>query len=72
MIQVNRCICTDTTFAELLEIAEEGKLSLDQLVEQTGASACCGMCRPYLRRAWRTGETVFHELLTDDDETAAA
>jgi bacterioferritin-associated ferredoxin len=67
-IRIDRCICTATSFAELLDEAAERKLSLDQLVEQTGASACCGMCRPYLRRAWRTGQTVFHELLEDRDE----
>jgi len=67
-IRVDRCICTGLSFAELLELAETRKLSLDQLVEQTGASACCGMCGPYLRRAWRTRETVFFHLLSDDDE----
>ena len=67
-IRIDRCICTDTSFAELLDEAQAGKLSLDQLIEQTGASACCGMCGPYLRRAWRTGETVFHHLLDEKDE----
>jgi len=71
-IHINRCVCTGTTFAALLETAAGRKLSLDQLVEETGASACCGMCGPYLRRAWRTGETVFHEILTDADEPAAS
>jgi bacterioferritin-associated ferredoxin len=69
-IRIDRCICTDTTFAELLDEAAECKLSLDQLIEHTGASACCGMCGPYLRRAWRTGQTVFHTLLEESDEPA--
>jgi len=69
-IRIDRCICTAMHFDELLELAEQRKLSLDQLVEETGASACCGMCRPYLRRAWRTGETVFYHLLDENDEPA--
>ena len=69
-IRIDRCICTARSFAELLDEAEAQKLSLDQLIEHTGASACCGMCGPYLRRAWRTEQTVFHTLLGEDDEPA--
>jgi bacterioferritin-associated ferredoxin len=67
-IRIDRCVCTANTFDKLLAHARQEDLSLPQLVEQTGASACCGMCRPYLRRAWRTGQTVFFHLLDETDE----
>lgn len=67
-ICINRCVCTDMTFDQLLTQAEREGLSLPQLAECTTASRNCGMCGPYLRRAFRTGETVFHQIITDADE----
>ncbi|MEL7089590.1 MAG: (2Fe-2S)-binding protein [Planctomycetota bacterium] len=71
-MRIDRCICTQRTFCDLMDTARAEGLSLPQLVEQTGASACCTMCGPYLRRAYRTGQTVFTELLSSDDEPHAA
>jgi bacterioferritin-associated ferredoxin len=52
-------------FADLLPAARAARWSLAQLVAETGCGDQCGLCRPYLRRMLATGETVFHELLTD-------
>lgn len=73
-MKIDRCICTQRTFADLIDTARIQTLSLPQLIEQSGASACCTMCGPYLRRAYRTGQTTFGQLLAQDDEphTSAA
>ena len=67
-MRIDRCICTQRTFCDLIDTARAEGLSLPQLVESTGASACCTMCGPYLRRAFRTGQTTFTCLLAQDDE----
>jgi bacterioferritin-associated ferredoxin len=51
----------------LLPLARERNWDLLQLMAETGCGAGCGLCRPYLRRMLRTGETEFHELLSADD-----
>ena len=71
-MRIDRCICAERTFADLLDQARAGGLSLRQLVEETGASAGCSMCGPYLRRAYRTGQTAFGSLLDQDDEPFAS
>ena len=38
-----------------------------RLVRETGCGGQCGLCRPYLSRMLRTGETEFHEILTAED-----
>ncbi|MEM8737850.1 MAG: hypothetical protein AAGG38_05140 [Planctomycetota bacterium] len=70
-MKIDRCICTRRTFCDLIDTARSESLSLPQLVETTSASACCTMCGPYLRRAYRTGQTVFGHLLSQDDEPHA-
>ncbi|MBB6430113.1 (2Fe-2S)-binding protein [Algisphaera agarilytica] len=70
-MKIDRCICTQRTFCDLIDTARAEGLSLPQLVEQTSASACCTMCGPYLRRAYRTGQTTFGYLLSQDDEPYA-
>jgi bacterioferritin-associated ferredoxin len=53
-------------FARLLPLARARGWGLDELAQATGCGAGCGLCRPYLRRMLATGETEFHELLTED------
>lgn len=65
-MNIDRCVCTGLTFAQVLERARGAGWDLDAVRRELGAGANCGLCRPYLRRALRTGETVFHEVLTDD------
>jgi len=67
-VLVSRCICRDRRFAELFPLARLNAWTLPDLMRETGCGAQCGLCRPYLRRMLRTGETEFHELLTEDDE----
>ena len=41
------------------------RAALRNVMRQTGCGDTCGLCRPYLRRMLTTGETVFHELLSE-------
>jgi len=43
---------------------------LADVMRETGCGAQCGLCRPYLRRMLRTGETEFYELLSDESPGA--
>ena len=65
-VLVSRCICKATSFAELLPRALAAGWTLDDLVRETGCGGQCGLCRPYLSRMLRTGETEFYEILTAD------
>ncbi|MEE9405136.1 MAG: hypothetical protein V3V20_09600 [Algisphaera sp.] len=67
-MRIDHCICTQRPFVDLLDQAQRDNLSLHQLIQKTGASACCTMCGPYLRRAYRTGQTFFDDFLDQDDE----
>ena len=66
-VVVSRCICKATPFAELLPQATAAGWDLSDLVRETGCGGQCGLCRPYLSRMLRTGETEFFELLTVED-----
>lgn len=65
-VTVSMCLCRGVAFAELLPRARAAGWSLEDLVRETGCGARCGLCRPYLRRMLATGETVFHELLSEE------
>jgi len=65
-VLVSRCVCKAAPFGELLALATASGWDLDDLVRETGCGAQCGLCRPYLSRMLRTGETEFHEILTAD------
>lgn len=66
-MRVDRCVCFNVPFAELAaEAAETGASSVEALQAHRRFGQKCGLCRPYVRRMLRTGETVFHEVVTDD------
>lgn len=67
-MRIDRCVCTDQTFAALLRQARAEGWDVDQLRRCTGAGEHCGMCRPYLRETVRTGQTVFLRLLPQEAE----
>lgn len=64
---VSGCVCKATAFDVLLPRARASGWGLADLMRETGCGAQCGLCRPYLRRMLRTGETAFYELLNPDD-----
>lgn len=74
MICIDRCVCTNLSIAHLAELARREGYTHEQLIAATGAGDHCGLCRPYVRCALKTGQTVFHQILVDRparDETAA-
>jgi bacterioferritin-associated ferredoxin len=66
-VVVSHCICQATPFEELLARARAAGWDLSDLMRETGCGARCGLCRPYLNRMLRTGQTAFYELLTEGD-----
>lgn len=70
-MQIDRCYCFQQTFAALRDIAREYDVrDLAGLQEHVDAGCKCRLCHPYIRRMLRTGETVFHTILTEADEPA--
>ena len=65
-VTVDRCICMRMPFATLLPIARQRGWDLEDLTRETGCGRQCGLCRPYLKKMLQTGDTLFHELLTDE------
>ena len=65
-VLISRCICRNVEFSELLPRARAAGWTLDDLVRETGCGGQCGLCRPYLSRMLRTGETEFYQILTAD------
>jgi bacterioferritin-associated ferredoxin len=60
---IDRCICRNRSFADLLPDARAASWSLNEMIRVTGCGGQCGLCRPYLRRMLATGETAFDHLL---------
>ncbi len=67
-MQIDRCVCFDLTFAFVLNDAQEKQRTVEQVELSLGCGGGCGLCRPYLRRCLRTGETSFEYIITDADE----
>lgn len=63
MIVIDRCVCKQTLFAELLPRVRTHGWDLVALMAATGCGAQCGLCRPYLQAMLRDGLTVFHSIL---------
>jgi len=64
-MNIDRCICTGITFAQALDKGKREAWDLEALRRELGVGANCGLCRPYLKRALATGETVFHEIIAE-------
>ena len=65
-MRIDRCICAAKAFADLVQQARDQDLDLETLAQQTAATQGCGLCKPYVRKALYTGQTVFDQLLTND------
>ena len=68
-LRIDRCFCFVRTFSDLRDVAEAaGARTVDELQGHVRFGEQCGLCRPYVRRMLRTGETVFAEIVTEADE----
>lgn len=66
---IDRCYCYEKTFATLKAVAEEtGADSIDDLQAHVTFGENCQLCHPYVRRMLGTGETVFHEVIEEDED----
>jgi bacterioferritin-associated ferredoxin len=69
-MNIDRCVCFDRSFAQVLAECAAKKRSIQEIELEFGCGGGCGLCRPYLRRCLRTGETSFHQIITEQDEPA--
>jgi bacterioferritin-associated ferredoxin len=68
-VHIDRCYCFGKRFAELKAIADAtGAATVAELQEHAVFGHNCRLCHPYVRRMLRTGETVFHQIVTAEDE----
>lgn len=63
---IDRCVCTDFTFEEILAIAEETDLPIHRVMARTGASGSCGCCLPYVEHTIKTKITLYTKPLPTD------
>jgi len=71
-MRIDRCLCFGQTFAALADVADAtGAETVAELQAHALFGRKCGLCHPYVRRMLRTGETVFHEVVTEADEAEA-
>ncbi len=59
---VDRCVCTNQTFAALKRVRDRHGLDFDALCQKTECCRGCTMCAPYIREMIRTGRTTFTVL----------
>lgn len=68
-LNIDRCVCFGQTFAGLADVARRtGARTVEGLQAHAAFGTNCGLCRPYVRRMLRTGEIVFHHVVTEADE----
>ena len=65
-VAVSRCICSNVTFAELLDMARTTGCDIEELQSRTGCGEGCGTCLPYILRTLETGVTN-HPILSEDE-----
>jgi len=63
VIVIDRCVCKQMLFAELLPRVRTHGWDLVALSAATGCGSQCGLCRPYLEAMLHDGRTVFHSIL---------
>lgn len=71
LVRIDRCVCKDLSFAELLEMAQVLGPDIDLIALSTGASIECGTCRPWLERALAEGRDHFDVGPADAQDWAA-
>jgi bacterioferritin-associated ferredoxin len=68
-VHIDRCYCFCKPFAELQTVADaKGAETVAELQDHATFGHNCQLCHPYVRRMLRTRRTVFHEIVTAEDE----
>ena len=61
---INRCICYNLTFEEILKLANDNNVnSLASFKAITGLCNKCRMCNPYIEKTLETKQTNFKSPL---------
>lgn len=61
--QVDRCVCRDVLFAEMIRMQSEGS-NFERIRQKTGCGQQCGLCVPYVRAALATGRVSLPVMTT--------
>lgn len=60
---VNRCICSNISFREIKEIADQNDYRTVKDLREAGVcSMHCRICEPYVEKVLQTGNVVFDPL----------
>ncbi len=59
---VDRCVCHERLFTEILAIARERGLDLEGLQREEVCSCGCGLCGPYVELMLETGRTEIEPM----------
>ncbi|NNE47951.1 MAG: (2Fe-2S)-binding protein [Rhodothermales bacterium] len=63
-MEIDRCYCFGVSFSTLVDIARQtGAKTIPDLQKKIVFGRQCELCHEYVKRALRTGETVFHEII---------
>ncbi|MEX1055537.1 MAG: (2Fe-2S)-binding protein [Rhodothermales bacterium] len=66
-MQIDRCVCFQVRFSELKKVAlKTGAGTIEELQQEVDFGLRCKLCHPYVNRMLRTGETVFSEIISDE------
>ena len=68
-MRIERCVCHKVEFSTVKRwLAAHPDAQFPQIQQEFKCGTGCGLCAPYLRRMMRTGETVYHHIVTERDE----
>ena len=68
-MRIDRCICHKVPFDRVKAWCEEHPgATFADVKREFKCGTGCGLCAPYVRRTMRTGQVVFHQIVTDRDE----
>jgi NAD(P)H-nitrite reductase large subunit len=62
---VDRCVCHNVSFVELLRLHRETGADVGRLQELTKCGTSCGMCLPYIRVVLTSGRVRLPVMLSE-------
>jgi NAD(P)H-nitrite reductase large subunit len=66
---IDRCVCFDVPFETLDSIARcSGAETIEALQEEIAFGHDCCRCHPYVTRMLATGQTVFSEIIREEED----
>ncbi len=61
---IDRCICYNVKFSEVKEIMKQNNFTtIEEVQSVIDVSMNCQLCRPYLEKMMKTGETEFNYII---------